>query len=146
VLIALTALGSGLGGLWWGMRATGAPQRGYVRAVCALPLGLAALAIPDGLLALALLSLALGIPFAPFNASGGELVHRLAPVGMGTESFTWITTALVGGVALGQAVAGPVVEHAGWRAAAQACAGVGEAVAGLLLARRATLAPPPAPG
>jgi len=98
--------------------------------------------VPDGLLALALLSLALGIPFAPFNASGGELVHRLAPVGMGTESFTWITTALVGGVALGQAVAGPLVQHAGWRAAALACAGVGVAGATLLLARRGTLAPP----
>jgi MFS family permease len=143
VLIALTAAGSALGGLWWGMRATGSPARGYVRAVCALPLGLALLALPDGLPALALLALALGVPFAPFNASGGELVHRLAPVGMGTESFTWITTALVGGVAVGQAVAGPIVQHAGWRAASLACAAVGAAGAALLLARRSTLAAPP---
>jgi hypothetical protein len=89
-------------------------------------------------------ALLLGVPFAPFNAAGGELVHRLAPAGMGTESFTWITTALVSGVAAGQGLAGPLVEHAGWRAAALACAGVGAAGAVVLLARRSTLAASPA--
>jgi MFS family permease len=142
VLIAVTAGGSALGGLWWGLRSTGAPARGYVRAVCLLPLGLAALALPDGLPAMIALALVLGIPFAPFNAAGGELVHRLAPAGMGTESFTWITTALVSGVAAGQGLAGPLVEHAGWRAAALACAGVGVGGAALLLVRRRTLVAP----
>lgn len=32
VLIAVTALGSALGGVWWGMRSSGVPARGYVRA------------------------------------------------------------------------------------------------------------------
>ena len=72
-------------------------------------------------------------------------MHRLAPAGMGTESFTWITTALVSGVAAGQALAGPLVEHAGWRSAALACAAVGIAGAALLAARRSSLAPPSAP-
>jgi MFS family permease len=147
VLIAVTAAGSALGGLWWGMRSTGAPARGYVRAACLLPLGLALVALPDSLALLIAFSLVLGIPFAPFNAAGGELLHRLAPPGMGTESFTWITTALVSGVAAGQALAGPVVEHAGWRSAALACAAVGVAGAALLLVRRADLAAPAtAPG
>lgn len=110
-----------------------------------MPLGLAVLALPDGLAAMIVLSLLLGVPFAPFNAAGGELVHRLAPTGMAAESFTWITTALVSGVAAGQALAGPLVEHAGWRTAALACAAVGVAGAALLLARRPNLAPPAAP-
>jgi len=144
VLIAVTAAGSAAGGLWWGMRSTGAPARGYVRAVCLLPLGLAALALPNSLPLMIAVALLLGVPFAPFNAAGGELVHRLAPAGMGTESFTWITTALVSGVATGQAIAGPLVEHAGWRTAALACAGAGVIGAAVLLARRADLAATPA--
>ena len=144
VLIAVTAAGSALGGLWWGLRAGGAPERGYVRAAWLMPLGLAALALPEGLAAMIVLALLLGVPFAPFSAAGGELVHRLAPAGMSTESFTWITTALVSGVALGQALSGPLVEHAGWRSAALACAAVGVTGATLLLARRPSLAPPAA--
>jgi MFS family permease len=144
VLIAVTAAGSALGGLWWGLRAAGAPDRGYVRAAWLMPLGLAVLALPDGLAAMIALALLLGMPFAPFSAAGGELVHRLAPAGMGTESFTWITTALVSGVAAGQALAGPLVEHAGWRSAALACAAVGGTGAALLLARRASLVAPAA--
>lgn len=144
VLIALTALGSALGGLWWGTRAAGAPARGYMRAACLMPLGMALVAAPDDIVLLALLALLLGAPFAPFSAAGGELVHRLAPAGMGTESFTWITTALVGGVAGGQALAGPVIEHLGWRSAALACAAIGIAGAALLLARRSNLTTAPA--
>ena len=142
VLIAVTAVGSALGGLWWGLRAAGAPDRGYVRAAWLMPLGLAVLALPEGLAAVIALALLLGAPFAPFSAAGGELVHRLAPAGMGTESFTWSTTALVSGVAAGQALAGPVVEHAGWRSAALSCAAVGIAGAALLAARRSSLVPP----
>ena len=144
LLIALTALGSALGGLWWGTRAAGAPMRGYVRAACLMPLALALFAIPGDLVVLALLALLLGVPFAPFSAAGGELVHGLAPAGMSTESFTWITTALVGGVAGGQALAGPVIEHLGWRSAALACAAIGIAGAALLLARRSNLTAAPA--
>lgn len=142
VLVALTAVGSALGGLWWGMRPLATPVVGYVRAAWLMPFGLALVALPNGLLALALLSLLFGVPFAPFSAAGGELAHRLAPAGMGTESFTWITTALIAGAASGQAMAGPIIEHAGWRAAALACAAVGTLGAALLVARRPTLAAP----
>jgi hypothetical protein len=58
---------------------------------------------------------------------------------MGTESFTWITTALVSGVAAGQAIAGPVVEHEGWRAAAATTAAVALVGALVLVGRRGYL-------
>jgi len=133
---------SAMGGLWWGIRPAMRPDRGYVRAACLMPLGLVLVAVPGALLPLALLALLFGIPFAPFSAAGGELVHRLGPTGMGTESFTWTITALVAGAASGQALAGPVIEHAGWRAAALACAAVGGVGAALLLARRSSLPAP----
>ncbi len=139
LLIALTAVGSTIGGVWWGMRPAAAPLRGYVSAACLMPLGLILVAVPDTLAALALLALLFGMPFAPFSVAGGELVHRLAPGGMGTESFTWITTALIAGAATGQAITGPLIDHAGWRTAALACATVGTVGAALVLARRSTL-------
>ena len=141
LLIALSAVGSALGGLWWGMRSVTAPLRGYVAAACLMPLGLSLVAVPDTLAALALLALLFGMPFAPFSVAGGELMHRLATPGMGTESFTWVTTALIAGAATGQAISGPLVDHAGWRIAAVVCASVGAVGAALLAARRHTLIP-----
>ncbi|HWH23280.1 MAG TPA: hypothetical protein VNW68_00130 [Candidatus Limnocylindria bacterium] len=106
-----------------------------------MPLGLGLVAVPDTLAALALLALLFGMPFAPFSVAGGELMHRLAPAGMGTESFTWITTALIAGAATGQAISGPLVDHAGWRVAVLACASVGAVGAALLATRLQTLIP-----
>lgn len=141
VLIALTALGSAAGGLWWGTRGSTGLVRPYLLGALLMPAGLVALSAPDALVPIAVLALLFGAPFAPFSAAGGELAHRLAPAGTLTESFTWVTTSLVSGAACGQALAGAVVEHAGWRSAALVCASVGLAGAGLLAVRRASIAP-----
>jgi hypothetical protein len=37
------------------------------------------------------------------------------PEGTGTETFTWLLLAVMGGVSAGAAVAGPLVEAGGWR-------------------------------
>jgi MFS family permease len=63
------------------------------------------------------------------------------PPGTVTEAYAWMLTALVGGVGAGNALAGVLVEQAGWRAAlgvACACAALGALVT---LARRRTLTP-----
>ena len=60
---------------------------------------------------------------------------------MSTEAFTWPLTALVGGVALGAAVSGALVEEYSWAAAVLAAVAVSAAGATLLFARRETLAP-----
>jgi len=49
LLIALTAVGSAMGGLWWGIRPAMTPDRGYVRAACLMPLGLVLVAVPGAL-------------------------------------------------------------------------------------------------
>jgi predicted MFS family arabinose efflux permease len=90
---------------------------------------------------MALLVVPAGLLIAPLIASRNELAGIVAPPGSETEAFTWPLTALVGGIALGAAAAGVIVEASGWRAAVlcgAAAAAVGGAVA---LARRGTLEP-----
>jgi MFS family permease len=80
-----------------------------------------------------------GCTIAPMLATRNELVARVAPEGARTEAYTWPMTAFVGGIAIGSAIAGALIEGPGWRAAF-AVATV-TAVAGFLLAvaRRGTL-------
>jgi MFS family permease len=76
---------------------------------------------------------------APLLATRNELVGWVAPEGSRTEAYTWPVTAFVGGIAVGSAVAGAIVEAASWRTAfvvAGAVAAVGTVVA---VARRGTI-------
>ena len=72
-----------------------------------------------------------------------------APEGSRTEAYTWPVTAFVGGIAVGSALAGSLVENASWRTAfliAAAFAFVGTLVA---VTRRGTVVEPaatPSPG
>ncbi len=82
-----------------------------------------------------------GLPIAPLIASRNQLVERVAPRGTATEAFTWPLTALVAGLSLGAAAGGALVESYSWPAAVMAAVVVSAAGAGLLVARRDTLAP-----
>jgi MFS family permease len=142
VLIAVWSAASAGGGLVYGARAAHLPlSRVHVRVALLLPLSFLPLALAGPLWTMTLLVVPAGALIAPLIASRNELAGVVAPPDAETEAFTWPLTALVGGVALGAAVAGSVVEASGWRAAvlvAAASAAVGAAVA---LARRATLEP-----
>jgi hypothetical protein len=91
---------------------------------------------------MAALALLAGLPIAPLIASRNQLVDRLAPAGTATEAFTWPLTALVGGVSLGAAVAGAVVEATSWTGAVLVAIGVATLGATVVASRRATLAQP----
>ena len=146
VLLTLWACASAAGGLVYGAR----PRRGsasetHLRITLLLPLGLVPVTLSTAPLTMALLLLPAGIFIAPLLATRNELVGQVAPAGTETEAYTWPLTAIVAGIAAGQAVAGSIVDGPGWRTAALvavASAAVGSALA---LARRGTLQAPSEP-
>lgn len=160
VALAAIAAGSAVGGLTYGARTggiaagPGATSAGgtkdvrpvYLVLIAALPLAAALLLLADSVLALLLLAPLAGLAIAPLTAAENELAGTVAPPGTVTEAYAWMLTALVGGVAAGNALAGALVEGSGWRTAlaiACACALLGALVT---LARRRTLTPSRADG
>jgi predicted MFS family arabinose efflux permease len=83
-----------------------------------------------------------GLPVAPLVASRNQLVERVTPPGTATEAFTWPLTALIAGVSLGAAAAGAMVDASGWSAGVVLAMAVAFVGAGVVLARRDTLARP----
>jgi MFS family permease len=146
VLLTVWASASAVGGLVYGAR----PRRGsasdtHLRVALALPIGFAPLVLATSPAVMAVLVLPAGIFIAPLLATRNELAGQVAPPGTETEAYTWPLTALVAGIAGGAAIAGVIVDAAGWRPAAftaVACAAIGSLLA---VTRRGTLhAPEPA--
>jgi MFS family permease len=143
VLLAVWSIGSGIAGLTWGANAGRfSLLDAHVRFAWLLPVAIAPLALAPSPLAMGVLALLAGLPIAPLIASRNQLVDRFAPAGTATEAFTWPLTALVGGVSLGAAVAGAVVEATSWTGAVLVAIGVAAVGATVVAARRATLAQP----
>jgi predicted MFS family arabinose efflux permease len=71
------------------------------------------LAVVPGIGGLAAAILLTGAGVAPAIACAFVLIDRLAPAGMATEAFAWSSSMLAAGSALGEAIAGSVVTHAG---------------------------------
>jgi predicted MFS family arabinose efflux permease len=84
-----------------------------------------------------------GCCIAPLLATRNELVGGVAPPGMRTEAYTWPITAFVGGIAIGAALCGVLVEGPGWRTAFLVAAAFAAGGALLAAARRRTVVPLP---
>jgi MFS family permease len=142
VLLATWSIGSATGGLLYGARSGGPSlERIWLGLSFVLPLSFLPLLAAGSVWVMALLTVPAGFCIAPLLASGNQLVSHVAPAGALTEAYTWPITSMVGGVAIGSAVAGAIVEAADWRTAVlSACAAAtcGALVAG---ARHRTLAP-----
>jgi len=140
VLLAVWSLGSALGGLAYGALPHRPPlDRVHLTIAALLPLSLLPLAAATSIAVMALLVIPGGMFLAPLLATRNELVGRVAPAGTRTEAYTWPVTAFVGGISIGAAIAGVVVDGPGWRVAfltAAACAGAGALLA---IGRRHTL-------
>jgi hypothetical protein len=112
-LIAVQALASITGGLWYGARTWGSapgerlPVVALVFALCWAPL----VAVPSIGAAFPLMALT-GFALAPTISLIYLLLDSLAPVGTAAEATGWILTAIVGGAALGNAAAGVAVTEA----------------------------------
>jgi MFS family permease len=140
-LIALNATGSAIGGLWYGANAyrLGPIHRAYVLLVCAFGPLMALVAAAPTLAFVILMAVVSGMATAPLTTAQNLLAGDLAPRGRVTESFTWLVTALVVGVATGNAVAGALTEATSWRVAVLAAATLAIIAAVVTVARRRTL-------
>jgi predicted MFS family arabinose efflux permease len=102
------------GGLWYGSRVWRSPlARRYrllllLAVLCSAPL-IAARSILAGVVC----SLLAGVTIAPVFSCQYALVGRAVPTGVETEAFTWVSSALVGGLAAGSALGGGAVSAAG---------------------------------
>jgi MFS family permease len=140
VLLALWSIGSAAGGLVYGALRNRPPlNRVHIAIAAGLPVSLLPMAAAPSVAVMALIVIPAGIFVAPLLATRNELIGWVAPEGSRTEAYTWPVTAFVGGIAVGSALAGALVEAASWRTAflvAGAFAFVGTLVA---VARRGTV-------
>jgi MFS family permease len=142
-LVGLWSIGSLLGGLVYGARSWRSsltsryPVLLLVLAVTTVPLTYA-----SGLAASLPLSLLAGVGLAPMMACQYALVGAVAGLQTATEAFAWSNTALVAGVAAGNAIAGPLAQVGGiTRAFELACLSfAGAWIVALLFRRRIEIA------
>lgn len=141
ILLALWAVGSMTGGLWYGARAWRRPAPARFREVSVImtlaflpPVLAPSVPVLTPLMAIA------GLAIAPMASLLYTLCGELAPEGMVTESFTLLNVAFLAGLGAGAALAGVVVDGPGARSAlVLACIGPGLATV-VAAASRRTLA------
>jgi MFS family permease len=139
-LLALWAVGSGLGGLVYGAREhESAPAARWVRLAVAFPLCSIPLALAPSIAVMTVLALIAGLYLAPLLAAANELIGDVAPPAALTEAFAWPITAIALGASAGSASAGAIVEAADWRIGFVAVVAAGCVTASIAVARRAVL-------
>jgi len=114
ILLGLWSIGSLIGGLTYGGRLgrTRMTAR-YVGLMLLVAVTTAPLIVAGSLTAAFPLSLLAGVGFAPLMACQYSLVGALADRRSVTEAFAWTSTALVSGIAGGNAAAGALVQGGG---------------------------------
>ena len=110
VLLALWSVGSITGGLWYGSRTWRSSMSARYRTLLVLAVAftaplIVARSVPAGMVC----SLLAGLIIAPVFSCQYALVGRTATTGSETETFTWVTAALVSGIAGGSAGGGAVI-------------------------------------
>jgi MFS family permease len=138
---ASLAIGSAIGGIAYGARphAFGSQARtffvlGGAQALTCLPI-IFVVNVPEMFLAAAVA----GIFVAPLITIRNQLAKDGMLVGTGTEAFTWLGLSMTIGASAGAALAGPLVESAGWRAGAIAACLIPGLAIGVAYAGRGTL-------
>jgi MFS family permease len=143
VLLAVWSLASAAGALAYGARTSTivTPLRTVlVGFACVLPVGWLPLIAAPSMPAMALLLIPAGVLIAPLLIAVNQIVSDVAPPAMATEAYTWPITALVAGVAIGNAGGGVIAQSLNWHWDFVACF-VASAIGGAIaFARRETLA------
>jgi predicted MFS family arabinose efflux permease len=109
-LIAVQAAASLAGGLWYGARThhASAAER-YPKLLVCIAAAFAPLLLMSSIATAFPLMTLSGFAFAPSGAAVWMLIDELSPPGGATESTSWISTAIIAGVAAGNAIGGAVV-------------------------------------
>lgn len=138
VLLALFSVGSMVGGLLYGARSwRHAVATRYVTVLLGLELAMAPLVAAQSLPAAVPLSALAGLGVAPMLSCQFSLMGALAPADGTTEAFSWHRAATVGGIALGSALGGALVQASGVGAAfALGCTGAALAALLAMLGQR----------
>jgi MFS family permease len=143
LVLAVWAAGSAVGGVIYGAMRRPPLQRTHIAVSVLLPLSLIPLAVAPSLAVMAVLVIPAGLFIAPLLATRNELIGWVAPEDARTEAYTWPQTAFVGGIAIGSALAGGLVEASGPSPAFLVAAGIAALGAVIAVARRHTVAAPP---
>ncbi len=114
VLLAVFSAGSVVGGLVYGGVPLRVPHdRQLPWLVLALAVGTAVPVLAPGPVTMGAALVLYGLTVAPFMTCNSVLLGAAAPAGTTTEAFTWSSSMIFGGVALGSAAAGWLVEAQG---------------------------------
>jgi predicted MFS family arabinose efflux permease len=134
-ILGTYALGSAVGGLWYGSRTWRAPlERRFVLTLACTVAGVATFWAQPDLVTIDLTMLVAGLTISPTLIAGYGLIERQAPELRRTEAMTWLSSAISVGVAIGSAAAGHLADVAGPRLgyAFAACCGALAVIACLL--------------
>ncbi|HMJ95850.1 MAG TPA: MFS transporter [Thermoleophilaceae bacterium] len=111
-LITVWALGSAIGGLWYGARSWDSSiEKRFVILMALLALGSAPLPFAPSIGVMGMLLVLTGFALAPLATTEYALVDRLAPPGTQTEAYSWQIVANVMGAAAGSLIAGLLAEE-----------------------------------
>jgi MFS family permease len=114
VLLAVWAVGSAAGGLWFGTRKPAlVMHRQFAWLLVALAASFAVFAVMPNPVALGIALIAGGAVIAPALTLENMMVGRIAPTAMLNEAYTWVVTTAVAASAVGGAGAGLLVDRAG---------------------------------
>ncbi|MHB8452969.1 MAG: hypothetical protein ACYDAQ_21315 [Mycobacteriales bacterium] len=142
-LLALWALGSFTGGLWYGGRHwSGTPVQRYLWLLPIIGVTMLPLALAGSIPVLAVLLFVTGLAIAPTGTEEFTLVARHTPAGNVTESFTWVNMLLGVGASAGTAAGGTLVSHDGTTPAFLLAGALALGAAGLAVLTRHRMALP----
>jgi len=112
-LITVWAMGSVIGGLWYGARSWTAPaERRFLVLMALLAAGSAPLPFAPSIAVMGILLVFTGLALAPLATTEYSLVSSLAPPGTLTEAYSWQIVANVLGAGAGSLIAGVLTEEA----------------------------------
>lgn len=143
LILGTYALGSAVGGLWYGSRHWKAPPgRRFTITAFLTVVGISAFWAVPGLLALDAVGFVAGLAISPTLMTGYALLERQAPPHRRTEAMAWLSSTISIGVAVGSAFAGHIIDAHGARWSFAFAAFCGVAAVLICLAGHRRLATP----